>query len=140
MKVNSRLPDFLQGDLWAGIAAVRLGERRILELVGKYGGDLPRRRRGLHGLRRAGGAARAARAAQGRFELAEEQDSGAVYHVTVEITDDAFVVDLRDNPDQDPGPNNASRDGAMIAAQMVFMTITDASARRTRARSGRCAC
>src|SRR5205807_9195426 len=32
MKRNSRLPDFLQGDLWAGIAAVRVGERRILAL------------------------------------------------------------------------------------------------------------
>jgi N-methylhydantoinase B len=37
MKVNSRLPDFLQGDMWAGIAAARVGERRILELVRKYG-------------------------------------------------------------------------------------------------------
>ena len=33
MKANSRLPDFLHGDMWAGIAAVRVGERRILELV-----------------------------------------------------------------------------------------------------------
>ena len=46
---------------------------------------------------------------KGRSTLAEEQDSGAVYSVTVEITDDEFVVDLRDNPDQDPGPNNASQ-------------------------------
>src|SRR5581483_8186704 len=37
MKANSRLPDFLQGDMWAGIASVRVGERRILELVEKYG-------------------------------------------------------------------------------------------------------
>jgi N-methylhydantoinase B len=41
----------------------------------------------------------------------------------VEISDEAFVVDLRDNPDQDEGPNNASRDGALIAAQMVFMNL-----------------
>ena len=30
---NSRLPAFLKGDLWSGIAAVRIGERRLLELV-----------------------------------------------------------------------------------------------------------
>ena len=48
--------------------------------------------------------------------------------MTVEITDDEFVVDLRDNPDQDRGPNNASRDGSLVAAQMVFMNITDAHA------------
>ena len=51
---------------------------------------------------------------KGTFTLSEQQDSGAVYSVTFEISDDAFVVDLRDNPDQDPGPNNASRDGTMV--------------------------
>src|SRR5205807_4111761 len=61
---------------------------------------------------------------KGRFSFAEEQDSSAVYTATVEITDTGFVVDLRDNPDQDAGPNNASRDGSMIAAQMVFMNVT----------------
>jgi N-methylhydantoinase B len=127
MKVNSRLPDFLQGDMWAGIAAARVGERRILDLVAKYGletfvtalelfmeyGEQVAR----HAL---------ARLPKGTFTLEEEQDSGAVYKVTVEITDDEFVVDLRDNPDQDNGPNNASRDGSLVAAQMVFMNITDA--------------
>ena len=39
LKANSRMPDFLEGDLWAGIAAVRLGERRIGELVERYGRD-----------------------------------------------------------------------------------------------------
>jgi N-methylhydantoinase B len=128
MKCNSRLPDFLQGDMWAGIAAARVGERRILELVEKYGRDTFTvalqtfldygEQVALHALREL---------PKGRFSLAEEQDSGAVYSATVEITDDEFVVDLRDNPDQDPGPNNASRDGTVIAAQMVFMNITGAS-------------
>ena len=105
MKCNSRLPDFLQGDMWAGIAAARVGERRILELVDKYGLETFNTAlqvfqdygeqvalRALEGL------------PKGRFSLEEEQDSGAVYGVTVEITDDEFIVDLRDNPDQDPGP------------------------------------
>src|SRR5712691_10452412 len=39
MRCNSRLPDFLEGDMWAGIAAARVGERRILDLVRKYGLD-----------------------------------------------------------------------------------------------------
>jgi N-methylhydantoinase B len=129
MKVNSRLPDFLQGDMWAGIAAARVGERRIVELAEKYGLDTFKAavrtfmdlgeqvaRRALAGL------------PKGTFTLAEEQDSGAVYSVTFEIRDDEFVVDLRDNPDQDPGPNNASRDGTMVAAQMIFMNITGAHA------------
>jgi N-methylhydantoinase B len=127
MRCNSRLPDFLEGDLWAGIASARVGERRILELVRKYGretfvtalasfmdyGEQVARRE-------------LAALPKGRFTLAEEQDSGAVYSVTVEITDEAFTIDLRDNPDQDSGPNNASRDGSFIAAQMILMNIIDA--------------
>jgi N-methylhydantoinase B len=129
MKANSRLPDYLQGDMWAGIASVRVGERRILELVDKYGVDTfttaletfmtygeEVARRALEDL------------PQGRFSLEEEQDSGALYNVTVEIATNEFIVDLRDNPDQDPGPNNASRDGTMVAAQMIFMNITGAHA------------
>ena len=127
MKANSRLPDFLQGDMWAGIAAARVGERRLLELIDKYGLDTfvtalaEFMEYGEQVALRA-----LAELPKGSFSLSEEQDSGALYHVTVEITDDEFVVDLRDNPDQDPGPNNASRDGSMVAAQMVFMNITGA--------------
>jgi len=129
MKANSRLPDYLEGDLWAGIASVRVGERRILELVAKYGCETFRT--ALRTFMEYGEhvALRALRdLPNGRFSLAEEQDSGAVYTVSVEIADGEFVVDLRDNPDQDPGPNNASRDGTMVAAQMIFMNITGAHA------------
>ena len=55
MTVNSRLPDFLKGDFWAGIAAVRIGARRLVELVRKYGvGTFKSAHAALHGLRRAG--------------------------------------------------------------------------------------
>jgi N-methylhydantoinase B len=129
MKVNSRLPDFLQGDMWAGIAAARVGERRIADLVQKYGLEMfttALRTFMDYGVQVARRALR--ELPKGRFSLAEEQDSGAVYSVTIEISDDEFVVDLRDNPDQDPGPNNASRDGTMVAAQMAFMNVTGAHA------------
>jgi N-methylhydantoinase B len=124
MRCNSRLPDFLQGDMWAGIAAARVGERRILGLVAKYGLDTFESalrvsmdegeavaRRVLTGL------------PKGTYSVEEEQDSGAVYTATVAIGDDELVVDLRDNPDQDPGPNNVSRDGSVIAAQIMFMNL-----------------
>jgi N-methylhydantoinase B len=108
MKCNSRLPDFLQGDMWAGIAATRVGERRILDLIGKYGLDTFNTALQVFQDYGEQVALRALeRLPKGRFSLEEEQDSGAVYGVTVEITDDEFIVDLRDNPDQDPGPNNA---------------------------------
>jgi N-methylhydantoinase B len=127
LAANSRLPDYQRGDLWAGIAAVRVGERRIRELVERYGAtafldalqasfDYGERtaRRALADL------------PDGRFVIAEEQDSGAVYTVALEIEGDEMFVDLRENPDQDPGPNNVSRDGAVIAAQIMLMNLVDA--------------
>jgi N-methylhydantoinase B len=127
MKANSRLPDFLQGDMWAGIAAARVGERRIVELAKKYGHETFKA--ALQTFMEYG--EQVARLAlrelpKDTFTLSEEQDSGAVYSATVQITDDDFIVDLRNNPDQDHGPNNSSRDATTIAAQMVFMNITDA--------------
>jgi N-methylhydantoinase B len=126
MQVNSRLPDSLQGDMWAGIAAVRIGARRLQELVAKYGRETflaamehfmdygeQVSLKALQGL------------PKGRFALEEPQDSGSLYRVTVEIAEDAFVVDLRENPDQDEGPNNVGRDGSLVAAQMVFKSLTD---------------
>jgi N-methylhydantoinase B len=124
LRVNSRLPDFLLGDLWAGIAAVRLGARRIGELVGRYGLETfleALERLKAHGeqvVRRTLDAL-----PHGTFSLSEEQDSGAVYHVAVELSPGRMVVDLRDNPDQDSGPANVSRDGATIAAQMALMNL-----------------
>jgi N-methylhydantoinase B len=37
MTANTRLPKFLLGDLWAGVAAARIGARRIEDSVRKYG-------------------------------------------------------------------------------------------------------
>jgi len=127
MTCNSRLPDFLRGDMWAGIAAGRVGERRIVELVAKYGIDTFREALGVSMDRGEQLARRAlAELPQGTYTLDEEQDSGAVYRVTVEIGDGELVVDLRDNPDQDAGPNNASRDASVIAAQLMLMNLVDA--------------
>jgi N-methylhydantoinase B len=126
LKANSRLPEFLHGDMWAGIAAARVGERRIRELTRRYGTETFVAALQLFIDRSEQVARRAlARLPRGVFQLEEEQDSGAVYSVTVEITDDELVVDLRDNPPQDPGPNNISRDAAVIAAQIIFMNLTD---------------
>ena len=62
---------------------------------------------------------------EGTFELSEEQDNGQVYHARITIAGDRFTVDLRNNPDQLDGPLNTSRDGVMVAAQMIFKSLTD---------------
>lgn len=62
---------------------------------------------------------------KGVFMLSEDQDDGKVYNVKVTITDDEFIVDLGDNPDQDLGPTNTSLDGTIVCAQMIFKSLTD---------------
>jgi N-methylhydantoinase B len=121
---NCRMPDFLTGDMWAGVAAVRVGERRVLEIVNKYGRDVF-----LHAVEEyldygeQVTLAALRRLPKGKYHLVEPQDQGPDYVVTVEITDDEFVVDLQDNPDQDPGPFNMSRDEAVVACQIAFKGI-----------------
>jgi N-methylhydantoinase B len=124
LTANCRMPDFLLGDLWAGVAAVRVGERRILEIVDKYGEDVFIH--ALHEYMDFGEQVSLNALRQlpnGRYSLTEEQDDGQFYNVTVEITDDEFIIDLRDNPDQDKGPFNMSRDDAIVACQMAFKNI-----------------
>jgi N-methylhydantoinase B len=126
MTVNCRLPKFLQGDLWAGVAAARIGARRIEEIARKYGTStfvtaLERfldhgEQVVLKGL---------AALPKGRFSIAEEQDSGLIYKATVEITEQEFIVDLRDNPPQVSGPTNCSRDDCFGALQMIIKNIAD---------------
>ncbi|MCO6450782.1 MAG: hydantoinase B/oxoprolinase family protein [Caldilineales bacterium] len=122
---NCRMPDYLTGDLWAGVASVRVGERRVLEIVNKYGKDVF-----LHALEaymdygEQVSLSALKQLPNGVYSLAEEQDSGQVYKVTVEVKDDEFIVDLRDNPKQDPGPFNMSADDAIIAAQIAFKNVT----------------
>jgi N-methylhydantoinase B len=124
MTANSRLPAFLEGDLWSSIAAVRIGEQRLLELIQKYGKGVFQSAikhfmdygeqvsiKALEAL------------PKGRFELAEEQDDGSTYKVAIEIAERTFTIDLSENPDQVRGPSNASRDGVIVCAQMAFKAL-----------------
>lgn len=122
---NSRMPDFLLGDVWAAIASVRVGEKRIAGLAAKYGTDtFMRAMSSFMDFGEAAARAELVKLPKGTFELNEPQDDGQVFNAKVTISDEAFVVDLRDNPDQAAGPTNATRDGTMICAQMVFKALT----------------
>lgn len=122
---NSRMPDFLEGDLWAGVAAVRGGAQRLQQLTKKYGTevflqamsdfmDLGERvsLKALHALPNC------------NLSLREPQDDGSEFNLSLEIRDRELIIDLRDNPDQRQGPTNLSRDGAVVAAQMAFKALT----------------
>ena len=123
---NSRLPDFVRGDLWAQVAAARKAEARIRQLVASYGPEAydaalaalfdEGERRGRAGL---------AQLPAGRYAIEEEQDDGAVWRAAITVSADRFVVDLTGNPAQRAAPFNTSRDGAVISAQMVFKALSD---------------
>ncbi|KAE9651280.1 hydantoinase B/oxoprolinase family protein [Pseudomonas fluorescens] len=125
LRANTRMPDFMEGDLWAGVAAVRGGALRLRELTAKYGTDLfllamqdfmdlgeKVSRKALIELPNA------------CLFLEEPQDDGSLFKVTVQIHDHTLTIDLRDNPDQCAGPTNLSRDGTVVAAQMAFKALT----------------
>ncbi|QDY70455.1 hydantoinase B/oxoprolinase family protein [Qingshengfaniella alkalisoli] len=123
---NSRLPDFVRGDLWAQVAASNKAESQIIHLLRAHGPELfqdaienaleegeARARKGL------------AKLPKGSFEITEKQDDGSDWHATITISDDTFLVDLRGNPDQKAAPYNTSRDGAVISCQMIFKALCD---------------
>lgn len=126
IKVNSRMPDVLEGDVWAAIASVRIGAKRLTETADKYGvATFERAMSSFLDFGEEVSRRELAKLPKGTFELSEEQDDGRIFNVKITISDDAFTVDLRDNPDQSNNPVNTSRDGVMVAAQMIFKSLTD---------------
>ena len=124
--VNSRMPDVLEGDMWAAIASVRIGARRLVELAEKYGVEtFEDAMASFMDYGEQVSLAELAKLPKGTFELSEEQDDGRIFNVKITITDNEFVIDLRDNPDQSTNPVNTSRDGVMVCAQMIFKSLTD---------------
>ena len=125
IKTNSRMPDVIEGDVWAAIASVRVGDRRLREMAAKYGVDVFQaamvdfmdtgEQASLNGLKDL---------PNGSFEITEEQDDGSLFNAKITISDNEFLVDLRNNPDQVANPLNSSRDGAMVVAQMLFKSLT----------------
>jgi N-methylhydantoinase B len=125
MAANSRLPDFLAGDLWAAVASVRKGAERVERLAATYGRGVfaealanyydYAERQARDGL---------ARLPKGRLALEEPMDDGTIWRAAIDITADKFIVDLSEAPDQRADPLNTSRDGAVIAAQLIFKAAT----------------
>ena len=123
---NSRLPEITKGDLWSQISACRRARKRIIELVKNYGVENynialtnmfsegeKRARKGLMKL------------PKGKFEASEMQESDDQWKVKISITEEEFIVDLTENPLQQVGPYNTSRNGAVISSQMIFKALTD---------------
>ncbi len=129
---NVRLPDMTLGDMWAGVAAARMGERRIIELINKYGKEtfIAAARSLLeYGERMA--LLEIEKLPQGTFEAEDWIDNDGMgngpFHIKVKVTigDDAVVFDYSDSCDQTPGPINMSFTALTCAARTFYKAITN---------------
>jgi N-methylhydantoinase B len=121
---NSRMPDFLQGDMWAQIAALRLGAKRIIELADKYGADTYLS--ALDGYLDFGekmARATISKLPDGQYQIQDLQDDGSTLDVSMEVAGEELIIDLRKAPEQSLGPDNLSRDGSYLGCQMALMGL-----------------
>lgn len=122
---NIRNPQQSMGDMWAGIAALRVGAERLTELARKYGaGTVNHAIAAFLDYGEAVSRKALKTIPKGTFEAEDWLDDGRRIQVKVTITDDEFIVDFRGNPPQDPGPCNASYFATMVSAQIIFRGIT----------------
>ena len=131
IRANVRLPDQSLGDMWAQIAGLRVGERRLLDLFGRYGRetmlgaidhllDYGERmsRRALRSL------------PKGTFEAEDEIDDDGFgngpfpVRVKVTITDDEFVADYTGSHPQVNGPINTPATGLRSRVRAIYRAIT----------------
>jgi N-methylhydantoinase B len=132
---NVRTPDRTLGDLFAGVASVRTGERRVVEICERYG--LPIFLESVTAILDYG--ERSARQAlaelpKGTF-FAEDwiDDDGLgpdpIYVCAkVTIADGEFVVDYTGSAPQVRGPVNCTRTRLFSACRSMFKSITDPQA------------
>ena len=121
---NSRLPEQAIGDLWAGISALKLGESRLQKMCERYGKDVFEFAMadylvlGEKQIRRA-----MKKLPIGTYAAEDYLDDGRKLQVSIKISADEFIVDLRGNPDQDKGPLNASYYATVVSAQAMFKSL-----------------
>ena len=123
--INSRVPETTRGDLWAGIASMSSGEKRLLSLVEKYGIDVI-----LYAIDEyiRLGEAISRKAMQdlpmGTYQATQVLDDGREVRASITMSADEFLIDLRGNPEQGNNAFNASYDATFVDCQMIFKAIT----------------
>lgn len=129
---NIRVPQESLGDLWAGVAANGVAERRVKELFAKYGRDAmiaAKEELLAHGEAMVRNELRTL--PKGTF-TAEDwiDDDGRGSDplrvcVAVTITGDRFIADFTGSAPQMLGPINNSRTGLVSAVRLIFKALTN---------------
>ncbi|MFC5819125.1 MULTISPECIES: hydantoinase B/oxoprolinase family protein [Nonomuraea] len=131
IRFNSRMPDLVIGDLHAQVAALRTGERRLLEILDKFGRptvDAAVQRMVEDGEART----RAALAAlpQGTWTAEDWVDDDGItedpvkMRVTVTIADGRFTVDFDGSAPATPGPINMPFGATVALCKVILKSLT----------------
>lgn len=132
IRANVRLPEMTLGDLYAGVAALRAGERGLLGVCRKYGAEVLLQTMTLM-LDRAEEAARAClqQFPPGRYGaqmwIDDDGLSDEPLKVQVEVTvsTDCFIADFSGSAPQARGPINTTWTGLRVATREIFKEATD---------------
>ncbi|APB38242.1 hydantoinase B/oxoprolinase family protein [Heyndrickxia coagulans] len=131
---NVRFPDLSLGDMWAQVAALKTGERRVRELCQKHGEEtvLASIEHYLdHGEQLS--RLELSQLPKGTFEAEDLIDTDGIGNgpfkvkVKVTITDNEFICDFRGSHPQVPGPVNCSLTALTSAVRVIFLAVTNPS-------------
>jgi N-methylhydantoinase B len=132
IRANCRLPELAMGDFRAQIAAIRTGERRLTQLLERYGADTFKESVRLifdQSERLARAAVR--RIPDGVYEAESFMDDDGVnigkhipIKVRVEVRGDEMTVDLSGVSPQVAGPYNSGATAGRSASEVAFKFLT----------------
>ncbi len=132
IEANVRYPKISIGDLWAQVAALRTGEKRLIELCNKYSGEVI-----LESMERfldqgeTLSLKEIKNLPKGTFELSDLIDDDGItdnqinIQVKITITDDEFICDFTGTDPQVQGPINSSYTGLVSSVRTIFLAITN---------------
>ena len=127
---NVRTPEERRGDIEAQLAANRVGERRLQEMVAKYGtAEIAAYMKELRGYASRRVRARLQEIPEGRYVYADVLDNDGItdepidIRVSIEIKDDTAVVDFTGTASQVRGSINAIYAITLSAVFYVFRCI-----------------
>ncbi|RLL43613.1 hydantoinase B/oxoprolinase family protein [Oceanobacillus piezotolerans] len=130
IRANVRFPDQSLGDMWAQIAALKTGEKRVKEICKKYGKDVILS--SITSLLDHGeiiSRQELAKLPKGTFKAESIVDTDGIGNgpfpikVKVTVTDDEFICDFRGSSPQVPGPVNCSYTGLVSAVRTIYLAI-----------------
>lgn len=134
LQSNIRMPKESMGDFWAGMAANRVAEVRVIELFERYGhGAMCQAMDDLLDYGEAMIAAELKQLPQGTFHAEDWIDDDGISNeplkvcVRIDISEGKFKVDFTGSAPQTLGPINNSRTGLVSAVRTIFKALTNPS-------------